>query len=86
MFNGWAITYRWDSTSTSVVTKRDTPLMTTLRLDKTQDYAKLLADYDTWLFDCDGVLWHGDRLVPGAKEVLSLLRAKSASPSSHQHS
>ena len=41
-------------------------------------YQALLAKYDTWLFDCDGVLWNGDQLVDGAKEVLEMLRRQSA--------
>lgn len=35
----------------------------------------LLADVDTLLFDCDGVLWRGETAVPGAPEALSALRA-----------
>ncbi|KAF8915431.1 HAD-like domain-containing protein [Mucidula mucida] len=46
------------------------------RLSTAQDYISLVDKYDTWLFDCDGVLWHGDRLVDGAIEVLQLLRDK----------
>ncbi|KIJ28305.1 hypothetical protein M422DRAFT_189924, partial [Sphaerobolus stellatus SS14] len=42
-------------------------------------YEKLLSSYDTWLFDCDGVLWHGDRLIEGALEVLSYLRSQNNS-------
>jgi 4-nitrophenyl phosphatase len=49
------------------------------RLAKTQDYASLLSKYDTWMFDCDGVLWHGDKLVDGAIQVLDMLRKQSAS-------
>jgi len=41
-------------------------------------YRALLDKYDTWLFDCDGVLWNGDQLVDGAKEVLEILRRQSA--------
>jgi len=41
-------------------------------------YRALLDKYDTWLFDCDGVLWNGDQLVDGAKEVLEMLRRQSA--------
>lgn len=36
----------------------------------------LLADVDTLLFDCDGVLWRGETAVPGAPEALSALRAR----------
>jgi len=41
-------------------------------------YEALLDKYDTWLFDCDGVLWNGDKPVEGAKEVLEMLRRQSA--------
>ena len=44
------------------------------RLSATPDYKELLDKYDTWLFDCDGVLWQGDRMIDGVPEVLSLLR------------
>ena len=48
-----------------------------VRLSKPHDYAALLERYDTWMFDCDGVLWHGDRLIDGAVDVLELLRSRS---------
>lgn len=41
------------------------------------EYETLVDKFDTFLFDCDGVIWHGDRLVPGAREVLSILRERS---------
>lgn len=44
------------------------------KLSTKADYQTLLDKYDTWLFDCDGVLWEGTRLIPGAKEVLAYLR------------
>ncbi|KAJ4478240.1 HAD-like domain-containing protein [Lentinula aciculospora] len=46
------------------------------RLSASSDYAQLLDKYDTWMFDCDGVLWQGDQLVDGAVEVLRLLRER----------
>lgn len=36
----------------------------------------LLADVDTLLFDCDGVLWRGETAVSGAPEALTALRAR----------
>jgi hypothetical protein len=48
-----------------------------VRLSSTQDYAALLDRYDTWMFDCDGVLWQGDRAIDGVVDVLALLRRKS---------
>lgn len=43
-----------------------------------EDYGRLIQDYDTWVFDCDGVLWHGDNLIEGTVEVLSYLRSQSS--------
>lgn len=48
------------------------------RLTLKEDYEALVDKYDTWLFDCDGVLWEGDQLVDGITEVLDFLRSKSA--------
>ncbi|VDB96671.1 unnamed protein product [Peniophora sp. CBMAI 1063] len=49
------------------------------RLDpqNSQAYVDLIDKYDTWLFDCDGVLWRGDTVIEGIKEVLALLRKKN---------
>jgi 4-nitrophenyl phosphatase len=47
------------------------------RLSSTDDYANLIKRYDTWMFDCDGVLWQGDKIIDGAVEVLHLLRQHS---------
>lgn len=30
--------------------------------------------YDAYCFDCDGVLWRGGELLPGAAATLALLR------------
>lgn len=46
------------------------------RLSSKEEYTSLLDKYDTFLFDCDGVLWSGDDLIPRAKEVLAKLRSK----------
>jgi hypothetical protein len=50
-----------------------------IRLDskKPERYRELLEKYDTWMPDCDGVLWHGDRLIDGAIQVLEFLRSHS---------
>ncbi|KAG7096027.1 hypothetical protein E1B28_006709 [Marasmius oreades] len=47
-----------------------------IRLGSPEEYTQLLDQYDTWMFDCDGVLWQGERLIPGATEVLRMLREK----------
>lgn len=48
--------------------------MAAARLSTVEDYEKLISKYDTWLFDCDGVLWRDETLVEGAVEVLKYLR------------
>jgi 4-nitrophenyl phosphatase len=47
------------------------------RLSTAADYSKLLDAYNTWMFDCDGVLWNGDSTVEGVVDVLKLLRQRS---------
>ena len=29
----------------------------------------MLRDHDTFILDCDGVVWHGDELISGAREA-----------------
>lgn len=50
------------------------PLSTMIRLSSSEQYVSLIDNYDTWMFDCDGVLWHDDQLIDGALNVLHLLR------------
>ncbi|SGY46199.1 BQ5605_C001g00396 [Microbotryum silenes-dioicae] len=38
------------------------------------DLKEIVDKYDTILFDCDGVIWEGDLLIPHVKEVLAGLR------------
>ncbi|TMW60886.1 hypothetical protein Poli38472_000928 [Pythium oligandrum] len=49
--------------------------MTTVpRLTKTA-FRSWLNGLDAFLFDCDGVLWRGDTMIPGATQMLDLLRS-----------
>jgi 4-nitrophenyl phosphatase len=45
-------------------------------LSTPEHYASLIDKYDTFMFDCDGVLWNGNQLVDGVVEVLKFLRSK----------
>ncbi|XP_026191463.1 uncharacterized protein LOC34617720 [Cyclospora cayetanensis] len=36
--------------------------------------AALLERFDVFVFDCDGVLWHGNKLLPGIKAMLQQLQ------------
>lgn len=44
------------------------------QLSSPESYDEILNSIDTWLFDCDGVLWHGDRPIEGVVEVIARLR------------
>lgn len=48
-------------------------------LQNIADYEDLLSKYDTFLFDCDGVLWSGDETIPGVVSVLQKLRHRGKS-------
>lgn len=37
---------------------------------------ELIDSVETFIFDCDGVIWKGDKLISGVPETLDLLRAK----------
>lgn len=53
-----------------------------LRLSSPIDYENLLNSYDTWLFDCDGVLWRGNQVIDGVAQVLNILRQRGMSSKS----
>ncbi|KAF8624741.1 hypothetical protein AX17_007072 [Amanita inopinata Kibby_2008] len=46
------------------------------RLSTPRDFASLFDNYDTWMFDCDGVIWRGDHVIDGVIEVLHFLRSQ----------
>lgn len=45
------------------------------KLSTKEQIASVLDDYDYFLFDCDGVIWLGDHLLPFISETLDLLKA-----------
>jgi 4-nitrophenyl phosphatase len=47
-----------------------------------EEYQTLLDSVDTFLLDCDGVIYHGPEVVEGVKEVLTMFRDAGMSPSS----
>jgi hypothetical protein len=61
----------------TVITMSDTT--ESKRLTTAQDYASLIDKFDTFLFDCDGVIWSGPKLIPGVREVIAWLRTKGGS-------
>jgi hypothetical protein len=49
------------------------------RLTSAAEYMQLLDKCDTFLFDCDGVLWTAPKLLPGIPKALDLLRKRGIS-------
>ncbi|OLY79114.1 4-nitrophenylphosphatase [Smittium mucronatum] len=41
-----------------------------------EDYKTLVDRYDVFLFDCDGVIWLGSKVIPGAKETIEYLKSQ----------
>jgi phosphoglycolate phosphatase len=39
------------------------------------DTMKLINSVKMFIFDCDGVIWKGDKLIDGVPETLDMLRA-----------
>ena len=52
----------------------------TVRLSSHEDYEDLLENYDTWMFDCDGVIWPADsgNSIEGVVQVLDILRSRGS--------
>lgn len=49
--------------------------MTPTRIDTKEHVASLLDKYDNFLFDCDGVVWLDETLIPGMLETIKYLQA-----------
>lgn len=47
--------------------------MTTIDKDNVHEF---LARYDNFLFDCDGVIWLDEKLVPGVKKTIEFLKGQ----------
>ncbi|KAJ1922989.1 hypothetical protein IWQ60_006163 [Tieghemiomyces parasiticus] len=44
------------------------------KLVNKEDFHTFVDQFDTFLLDCDGVLWHGSELIDGVPETLDYLR------------
>jgi 4-nitrophenyl phosphatase len=47
------------------------------KIETKEDAEAFLDQYDDFLFDCDGVLWQGNHLLPLVNETLDLLRSRN---------
>ncbi|KAL6988843.1 Phosphoglycolate phosphatase 1A, chloroplastic, variant 2 [Sarracenia purpurea var. burkii] len=67
-FSGWnSSAKRMEASSSFVARASAQPL-------KNAD--KLIDSVETFIFDCDGVIWKGDKLIDGVPETLDMLRSK----------
>lgn len=48
----------------------------TVKIQDIKQAKELIDKYDTFLFDCDGVIWVGNELLPYVKETIELLQSK----------
>lgn len=46
------------------------------KLETSEDKVKFIDSFDTFLFDCDGVIWHASTVLEGVREVLYSLKEK----------
>ncbi|EGV65003.1 4-nitrophenylphosphatase [Yamadazyma tenuis] len=53
--------------------------MVSSKITQKDQVKHLLDSYDYFLFDCDGVLWLGDHILPYVKETLTLLKQQNKS-------
>ena len=52
----------------------------TVKITTHEQAKELIETHDTFLFDCDGVIWIGDELLPHVKETIGLLQTLGKKP------
>ncbi|PQQ05803.1 phosphoglycolate phosphatase 1B chloroplastic-like [Prunus yedoensis var. nudiflora] len=69
--------FAWNTSNNSNYTKSRMERFTTRASAQPLTNADELIDsVQTFIFDCDGVIWKGDKLIDGVPETLDLLRSK----------
>jgi 4-nitrophenyl phosphatase len=53
---------------------QNNPWMPFKTLNGSLEGAAFVDKFDTFLFDCDGVIWQGNNLIPGVHSVLETLK------------
>jgi len=44
------------------------------KLETAEEKLNFINSFDTFLFDCDGVIWHASTVLEGVREVLYTLK------------
>lgn len=52
----------------------------TVKISSKEQAGALLDKYNTFLFDCDGVIWIGNQVLPYVRETVKLLQDKGKKP------
>ncbi|ONI05264.1 hypothetical protein PRUPE_6G364700 [Prunus persica] len=69
--------FAWNTSNNSKYTKSRMERFTTRASPQPLTNAdELIGSVQTFIFDCDGVIWKGDKLIDGVPETLDLLRSK----------
>ncbi|KAI3762302.1 hypothetical protein L1987_52727 [Smallanthus sonchifolius] len=73
-------TVGWSKHSSIRMDKKKNPFVTSATASAAaqplQNADALIDSVETFIFDCDGVIWKGDKLIEGVPETLELLRSK----------
>lgn len=68
-------TFRVRTTNPSTMSPAMIAAEETKSVPKLSDPTNLLSRIDTFIFDCDGVVWRGDSLIDGVPETVAYLRS-----------
>lgn len=52
----------------------------TIKIENKEQVKSILNKYNTFLFDCDGVIWIGNEILPNVKETIELLQSLNKKP------
>lgn len=50
--------------------------MTPVKLESKQHIESFIDKYDNFLFDCDGVIWLDEKIIPGVLETIEFLKSR----------
>ncbi|XP_065619227.1 phosphoglycolate phosphatase 1A, chloroplastic [Quercus suber] len=79
------VSIRWNTNKHNTYNKNKCNNFGTSRMDSftikasaqpLKNAEELINSVETFIFDCDGVIWKGDKLIDGVPETLDMLRSK----------